>query len=151
MYLLCKEELMTMNNSENTKVEERILYHATSPNNAEKIARHNIDWRRTIRSRYGKGACFSPSPVYANKYALNRGGRYFYLLIITIINIYICVVLAFLICKVLTKKIENVDVNYDLQIPSSGYDTTLSNSEMVFVKYDDYTYYPEFIVYYGCK
>lgn len=76
MYLLCKEEMENTKNSslDNTDVKEEVLYHATSPTNAYSIARYNIDWRKTWRTRFGIGACFSPSPEYANRYASVRGG-----------------------------------------------------------------------------
>lgn len=55
--------------------------------------------------------------------------------------------LAFVICKVLVKNIEKTGVNYDLKVPHLNNDTTLANN-VVFVKYDDYNFYPEFIVHY---
>lgn len=72
MYLLCKEELS--NNDSN--VNEKTLYHATSPKNAVNIAKNNINWRKTIRSRFGVGVCFSDSPIYANRYSNSKGGTY---------------------------------------------------------------------------
>lgn len=43
-------------------------------------------------------------------------------------------------------------VNYDLEIPvNTSYDTTLGNGRQVYVKYDDYNFYPEFIVNYSEK
>jgi len=62
-------------------------------------------------------------------------------------------VLAFVICKVLTKRVQRVmGVNYDLEIPvNTSYDTTLGNGRQVYVKYDDYNFYPEFIVNYSEK
>lgn len=70
MYLLSKEELLMSG----MPVEEKNLFHATSPARAEEIAKNNIDWRRTIRTRFGKGACFSPSPLYAHKKSGANGG-----------------------------------------------------------------------------
>lgn len=77
MYLLNKEELKN-NDDNNFGVQELMLYHATSPSNAKEIAKNNIDWRMTNRSRYGCGACFSKSPAYANRHASSTGGKYFY-------------------------------------------------------------------------
>lgn len=83
MYLLHKEELQI----KNTNVEEKMLYHATSSQNAISIASNNIDWRKTQRSRFGKGACFSKYPNYANKYSMCKEGKY----ISKILNfLYIC-------------------------------------------------------------
>ncbi|XP_029347585.1 protein mono-ADP-ribosyltransferase PARP12-like [Acyrthosiphon pisum] len=126
MYLLWKEELKVGNSYQ---LRERQLYHATSPTNALSISQNNIDWRKTYRSRFGIGACFSTCPKYAHRHSSSDG--------------------AFMICKVLTKKIEVVDVNYDLDVPTKcENDTSLSKTGKVYVKYDDNTFYPEFIVYY---
>lgn len=76
-YLLHKEELLlgNENNFTVTDVKEEWLYHATSENNARQIAQNNIDWRMTRRSRFGVGACFSPSPRYAHNYSSSNGGK----------------------------------------------------------------------------
>lgn len=57
--------------------------------------------------------------------------------------------LAFLICKVLTKNIEEVSISYNLNVPTNKYDTTSGNNGRVYVKFDDYSFYPEYIVYYS--
>lgn len=50
----------------------------------------------------------------------------------------------------LIKKIEVVGVNYDLDVPKKcENDTSMSKTGKVYVKYDDNTFYPEFIVYYN--
>lgn len=77
MYLLWKKELENINSFDfGNEVNETILYHETSMQNALSIAQYNIDWRKTIRSKFGIGACFSPSPKYANKYASKHGGKH---------------------------------------------------------------------------
>lgn len=70
MYLLNKEELLKSSMS----VQEINLFHATSPTCAEQIAKNNIDWRRTVRTRFGIGACFSPCPLYAHQKSGAKGG-----------------------------------------------------------------------------
>lgn len=56
--------------------------------------------------------------------------------------------LAFVIFKVLVKNIKMVPISYALEVPSNvENDTTLGNGT-VYVKYDDYNFYPEYIVYY---
>ncbi|XP_022172432.1 poly [ADP-ribose] polymerase 12-like [Myzus persicae] len=128
IYLLHKEEMQLDYSS--GEVCEETLFHGTSIRNAMSIAQKNIDWRLTNRTRFGKGACFSPCPFYANKYA---GGKE-----------------AFIIAKVLVKKTEITGVNYHLEIPSTkDCDTTVGNGGQVFVKYDDNTFYPEYIVHYS--
>lgn len=81
MYLLHKEEMNMCNArvdifNERIKAEELMLYHATSYTNALSIANSNIDWRRTTRSRYGRGAYFSTCPIYANTHSAYHGGTY---------------------------------------------------------------------------
>jgi len=73
MYLLHKEEMELDNSS--GRVEVKTLFHCTSVSNAKKIAKNNIDWRLTNRTRFGKGACFSPCPNYASVYAGSTGGK----------------------------------------------------------------------------
>lgn len=76
MYILWKTELEKENSSNSTnESKETILYHVTSPQNALRIAGSNIDWRKTKRSRFGIGSCFSPSPEYADKYSSTDGGK----------------------------------------------------------------------------
>lgn len=59
-------------------------------------------------------------------------------------------ILALIIFKVLVKSIECTDVNYNLSVPKNIVnDTTLDFNNRVYVKYDDYKFYPEFIVYYN--
>lgn len=82
MYLLCKEEYENQKSCEpkcTSFLTEETLYHATSPKIANIIAHDNIDWRKTERSRYGIGACFSPSPFYAHLHANVVGGIVFIL------------------------------------------------------------------------
>lgn len=88
MYLISKKELLT--NNPNYNVEEKMLYHATSEDNAINISKNNIDWRMTRRSRFGIGNCFSPCPVYAHRHASRRGGMSMNITfsIILIINIF---------------------------------------------------------------
>ncbi|XP_003241017.1 protein mono-ADP-ribosyltransferase PARP12-like [Acyrthosiphon pisum] len=127
LYLLHKEE-MKLDNSIGD-VREETLFHATSVKNAKSIARNNIDWRLTGRTRFGKGACFSPNAPYAHQYAGRKG--------------------AFVVVKVLVKKFETTGINYDLEIPSTNCDTTLGNEGNVYVKYDDHTFIPKYIVHYS--
>lgn len=66
------------------------------------------------------------------------------------IQIVIFMMLAFLIVKVLVKTFERTAINYDLNIPTTNdCDTTVGNGGSVYVKYDDNTFYPEYIVHYS--
>lgn len=55
---------------------------------------------------------------------------------------------AFIICRVLVQKIKDINVNYGLNIIPNSFDTALSKNGMVYVKFNDYEFYPQYIVYY---
>lgn len=55
---------------------------------------------------------------------------------------------AFIICRVLVQKVKEVKVNYGLDVLHNYYDTAKSKSGMVYVKFNDYEFYPQYIVYY---
>lgn len=58
-------------------------------------------------------------------------------------------VTAFVVFRVLVKNREYIPgIRYGLRVPSeTTYDTTVGNMGKVFVKYDDFQFYPEYIVY----
>ncbi|XP_025412575.1 uncharacterized protein LOC112685020 isoform X2 [Sipha flava] len=55
---------------------------------------------------------------------------------------------AFIICRVLVQKIKDISVNYGLNMIPNSFDTALSKNGMVYVKFNDYEFYPQYIVYY---
>lgn len=55
---------------------------------------------------------------------------------------------AFIICRVLVQKVKDVSVSYDLNIVPNYYDTAKSKNGMVYVKFNDFEFYPQYIVYY---
>lgn len=60
--------------------------------------------------------------------------------------------IAFVICKVLVREIEKTPMNYNLLIPNTPTcDTTLGNNDQVYVKYDDYSFIPMYVVLYENK
>ncbi|XP_050443262.1 zinc finger CCCH-type antiviral protein 1-like isoform X2 [Adelges cooleyi] len=129
MYLLHKEELEA---NDKNKVKEHIMYHATSKYNVQSIIKNNIDWRYTTRSRFGRGACFSPDPYYAHSHASSIG--------------------VFVIFKVVTKNFETTSVNYGLKVPYNIHtDTTVDQQMNVYVKYNDNEFYPIYVVHYSEK
>lgn len=60
-------------------------------------------------------------------------------------------ILAIIIFKVLIKRMDYIhNPIYSLEVPLNLNNvTTSANAKCVFVKYDDYTAYPQFIVYYS--
>lgn len=55
---------------------------------------------------------------------------------------------AFIICRVLVQRIKDVKVNYSLNVVPNFFDTAKSKNGMVYVKFNDYEFYPQYIVYY---
>lgn len=43
---------------------------------------------------------------------------------------------------------ETTDVNYYLDVPSNDNNDTVVGNDVVIVKFDDYNFYPQYIVYY---
>lgn len=56
-----------------------------------------------------------------------------------------------IVFKVLVKQVEKMfDANFESEVPRKlKNDTTMANGTNVYVKYDDFACYPEFIVYYS--
>jgi hypothetical protein len=110
--------------------QEMELFHATAQSNIQSIAKNNLDWRRTKRSKFGNGVSFSPRAHYANKYCNFDAGTK----------------RALILARVLVGKCH--EGGYGLKAPAKGYDTTTGNSKSVYVKYQDNEFYPEYVVYY---
>lgn len=72
-YLLRKEEMQIIDGD---RVEELMLYYVTTPEDAYRISRENIDWRTAPQSRFGAGVYFTPHPCYAFKYGVGTGGLF---------------------------------------------------------------------------
>ncbi|KAK7864441.1 hypothetical protein R5R35_000473 [Gryllus longicercus] len=126
-YLLKKKEYK----AKGIKVKEQKVFHCTSESNVSNIVKNNFDWRKTIRGKFGLGVSFSPSARYADRHA----------------NSSIGIKRAMIMVKVLTGRVLNA--NYGFKVPPSGFDTTAGNGNMVYVKYDDYEFYPMFVAYYS--
>lgn len=127
-YLLKKDECITRSGY---SVTERVLFHATAQSNIDSISKDNLDWRRSFRTKFGRGVSFSPSATYANTWC-NRdiGSRR-----------------ALIVAKVLVGN--SHAGGYGTELPREGYDTTDGNDRQVYVKYYDHEFYPEHVVYYS--
>lgn len=55
---------------------------------------------------------------------------------------------ALVICRVLVQKTIDVKVNYSLDMIPNNFDTAKSTNGMVYVKFNDYEFYPQYVVYY---
>lgn len=58
---------------------------------------------------------------------------------------------AFIICRVLVQRIKEFKECYGLNIIPDYYDTGKSKNGMVYVKFNDYEFYPQYIIYYKEK
>jgi hypothetical protein len=114
-YLLKKAECLKRDDS----VTEKVLYHVTAQSNVNSIAENNFDWRRSVRTRFGRGVSFSPSAAYADKYCNRDIGSD----------------RALFVARVLVGRDHYGD--YSTELPQPGYDTTVGNGEKVYVKYYD--------------
>ncbi|NXH00829.1 PAR12 polymerase, partial [Loxia leucoptera] len=60
------------------RVNERLLFHGTSPSHVSAICEQNFDWRLcgTHGTMYGKGSYFARDASYSHKFCSSHGGRY---------------------------------------------------------------------------
>jgi hypothetical protein len=71
-YLLKKDECIKRSGY---FVTERVLFHATGQSNIDSITKNNLDWRRSVRTKYGRGVNFSPSATYADTWCNRNVGH----------------------------------------------------------------------------
>ena len=124
-YLLTKEEYVKRYGD----VTEMELFHATSAHNIPSITRNNLDWRRSVRTKFREGVSFSPSARYA-KLHCNRNNPPWR---------------AMFVAKVLVHS--SCSGYSTMRLPSRA-DTSTGNSGSVYVKYRDSEFYPTYVAYY---
>lgn len=113
------------------QVTEHFLFHGTKKCNLPLICETNLDWRlcgRAVGHKFGKGVCFARQASYANYY----GDKY--------------VKRTMILTKVLVGS--HCVGNNQLLVPPSHFDTTTNSTLQVFVKYDDNSFYPQYIIHY---
>jgi hypothetical protein len=125
-YLLKKEEYVKQYGC----VTEMELFHATSPSNVSSITRNNLDWRRSVRTKFGEGVSFSPDARYANLHCNRNNPTH----------------RAMIIAKVLVHS--TCTGSYYMKLPSGNADTSTGNCGSVYVKYTDNEFYPTYVAYY---
>ncbi|NXL63137.1 PAR12 polymerase, partial [Chordeiles acutipennis] len=71
-----KEQMKKLNKT--NWVDERLLFHGTSPSHMPAICEQNFDWRicGTHGTNYGKGSYFARDASYSHKYCSSRTGLY---------------------------------------------------------------------------
>lgn len=124
-YLLTKEEYVKRYGH----VTEMELFHATGAHNIPSITRNNLDWRRSVRTKFGEGVSFSPDAGYANRQC-NRSNP---------------LTRAMFVAKVLVHS--SCSGHSAMTLPSLA-DTSTGNSGSVYVKYRDNEFYPTYVAYY---
>jgi len=87
MYLLREEEMKL---DVGQSVQKKILFHVTTESRAIESLVSGLDWRRTRRSKFGRGVSFSGDIDYANYYADNSSSEGI-VIIVFIVNIYLSV------------------------------------------------------------
>jgi hypothetical protein len=127
-YLLKKEEYTKQYGYAN----EKELFHATSPSNASSITTNNLDWRQSVRTKFGEGVSFSPDARYANLHCNRNNPTH----------------RAMFIVKVLVNS--TCTGSCYMKLPSSNADTSTGNFGSVYVKYNDNEFYPTYVAYYDC-
>jgi hypothetical protein len=121
MYLLKRAELIAQFGFCN----EQMLFHGTRSENVAKISQENLDWRKHGKSSghsYGRGVYFASNAYLASHYAKNS---------------------MFLVRMLVTWQQNGFK---DTALPEGNCDTTTSIDGSITVKYDDFTFYPEYLV-----
>lgn len=110
-------------------VHEHELLHCTSKYNVKSIIENNFDPLRATRVRYGIGVSFSPNAFYANLQSSVDNGVH----------------RAMFLNKVMIGKAKNGE---ERAIPKFPYDTMVGSGGNVIVKYNDFEFYPTYVIFY---
>lgn len=89
MYLMRKEEMELKYFHLAIEIKELLLFHVTTAERGFQSLENGLDWRRTKRSRFGRGVSFSDDADYADFYANfqnsnSEGTKYMYILLYNI-------------------------------------------------------------------
>ncbi|XP_066143575.1 probable poly [ADP-ribose] polymerase DDB_G0278045 [Euwallacea fornicatus] len=132
---LMAQYMLTKKSGENNLV-EKYLFHGTSYQALSGVLKENFDWRKVVTGKWGWGVSFANNPWYSSHYSKKKQYQ----------NWPYVMVLA----KVLVEDGEICEGNDLTIVPTTGY-TTANPTKEVIVKYDDASFYPEFIVYFEEK
>jgi hypothetical protein len=130
MFQLKKEEMISLQGF----CHEKHLFHGTKASNIDLICSNNFNWRFFGRNRgfkFGEGVSFSPRSSYASHFSdqnINGNNKMF-------------------LVRVLQCKVSYVGL-FPPALPPYGFDTTCNVKGTVIVKYDDNTFYPEYLITY---
>lgn len=113
---------------------ENLCFHGTPIRNLKSILTNNFNVSKCEirRGKFGWGVSFAKCPYYATHYSKNNCDESTRVMIIV---------------KVLIGK--SHEGNHKSMMPEEGYDTTTSPDGQVIVKYEENTFYPQYVVYFG--
>ncbi|NXG64674.1 PAR12 polymerase, partial [Hemiprocne comata] len=136
-----KEQMKKLNKSK--WVDERLLFHGTSPSNMSAICEQNFDWRicGTHGTMYGKGSYFARDASYSHKYCSSLSGHY-----------------SMFVAHVLVGDFVQGDSEYLRPPPRPGnsnrlYDSCVDNptDPSIFVIFEKHQVYPAYILKYSLQ
>ncbi|CAG9839184.1 unnamed protein product [Diabrotica balteata] len=111
---------------------ETLLFHGTKKANIDNICRNNFNWRlkgTVVGSRFGQGVCFA-SVAYFSTHYCDEG----YNKVMIIANVLIG---------------SSCRGNTNMTIPPYNFDTSTNDKQNVYVKYNDNTFYPTYLIHFG--
>lgn len=119
--------------------QEKLLFHGTMLQNVNSISIDNFNWRMVVKDKYGRGVSFSTTPYYASYYGKE-------------IDHYEQSRVMFAV-KVLVgyEYVLKENELHSIHIPKPPFDTTTDPQSQVYVKYDDSSFYPAYVIYYRKK
>ncbi|CAH0549524.1 unnamed protein product [Brassicogethes aeneus] len=130
----------------NSTVMECNYFHGTKGENLEPICLNNFNWRKVIKGKFGRGVSFSPRSDYSK-----HSTRLFNISITPMLKNSLLAIKtneqqfnAMFLCKVLQGKCQGGAPF--IKVPQKQFDTTTNGKGTVFVKYEDFEFYPQYII-----
>ncbi|XP_066255464.1 probable poly [ADP-ribose] polymerase DDB_G0278045 [Euwallacea similis] len=133
---LMAQYMLTKKKGENNLV-EKYLFHGTSQEALSGVLKDNFNWRKVVLGKWGWGVSFANNPWYSSHYSKRKQQH----------ENWPCVMV---LVKVLVEDGAICQGNSLTMVPTTGYTTTNPTKEVI-VKYDDASFYPEFIVHFKEK
>ncbi|CAG9839156.1 unnamed protein product [Diabrotica balteata] len=131
-YLLLQYDLRKLEyEKRGRRYKEKRLFHGTKKSNISGICERNFNWRLTGSSTghlFGQGVNFSPCANYCTHYGDPTYNKWMILALVIVSK-----------CCLGTS---------EMKIPLDGCDTSIKENGLVYVKYDDNSYYPQYLIHY---
>lgn len=120
---------------------EKLLFHGTMLQNVDSILTNNFNWRMVVNDKYGRGVSFSTKPYYASYYG-NENGYHEYEPNRVMFAVKVLVNYEYALKE---------NEYHRIYIPKPPFDTTTDPQSRVYVKYDDSSFYPAYVIHYRKK